>query len=100
MTLKKEKGDLFFRSDKKKYNLDGRDGLAFTWHDLRKGREYVSKQDRYGESIMGWTCLVGHKISKLISIIKVYSDVFKLFYTVFRGNFAHNYIYEGYNTFS
>ena len=35
-------------SDKKKFNLDGRDGIQCYWHDLRK-KEHVFSKRPFGE---------------------------------------------------
>ncbi|GBM83488.1 Transposable element Tc3 transposase [Araneus ventricosus] len=41
-------------SDEKKFNLDGLDGLAFYWHDIRKEEEIFSKSRQVGGSLMVW----------------------------------------------
>lgn len=44
-------------SDEKKFNLDGPDGYAYYWYDLRKEpRERYSRQQG-GGSVMVWACL-------------------------------------------
>jgi len=52
-------------SDEKKFNLDGPDGLAFAWHDLRKEKKWFSKRHSGGQSLMVWGCFAGNKISEL-----------------------------------
>lgn len=41
-------------SDEKKWNLDGPDGFAYYWHDLRKEPEMFSKRAQGGGSAMIW----------------------------------------------
>ena len=41
-------------SDEKKFNLDGPDGNAFYWHDLRKEKDIFSKRQAGGGSVMIW----------------------------------------------
>jgi len=41
-------------SDEKKFNLDGPDGLAHYWHDLRKDPLVFSKRQHGGGTIMVW----------------------------------------------
>lgn len=41
-------------SDEKKFNLDGPDGLAYYWHDLRTEPRYFSKRNFSGGSVMIW----------------------------------------------
>ena len=41
-------------SDEKKFNLDGPDGFAYYWHDLRKEKKYFSKRQMGGGSLMVW----------------------------------------------
>lgn len=41
-------------SDEKKFNLDGPDGLAYYWHDLRKEEQYFSQRVHGGGSVMIW----------------------------------------------
>lgn len=43
-------------SDEKKFNLDGPDGFAYYWHDLRKDELYFSKRHTGGGSLMIWAC--------------------------------------------
>ena len=40
----------------KKINLDGPDGLAYKWHDLRKEKQWFSKMHSGGQSVMVWAC--------------------------------------------
>ena len=42
-------------SDEKKFNLDGPDGLAHYWHDLRKEKLIFSKRQQGGGSVMIWS---------------------------------------------
>jgi len=41
-------------SDEKKFNLDGPDGFAYYWHDLRKSPQIFSKRQQGGGSVMIW----------------------------------------------
>lgn len=41
-------------SDEKKFNLDGPDGLAYYWHDLRKENKFFSTRQNGGGSVMVW----------------------------------------------
>ena len=41
-------------SDEKKWNMDGPDGYAYYWHDLRKENLIFSKRSRCGGSLMVW----------------------------------------------
>jgi transposase len=41
-------------TDEKKFNLDGPDGWAYYWHDLRKDQEVFSKRQLGGSSVMVW----------------------------------------------
>lgn len=43
-------------SDEKKFNLDGPDGFAYYWHDLRKDDVHFSKRHTGGGSLMIWAC--------------------------------------------
>jgi hypothetical protein len=43
-------------SDEKKFNLDGPDGYAYYWHDLRKEERIFSKRCFGGGSLMVWGC--------------------------------------------
>lgn len=41
-------------TDEKKFNLDGPDGLACYWHDLRKEEQVFSTRQQGGGSVMIW----------------------------------------------
>lgn len=41
-------------SDKKKFNLDGPDGVQYYWHDLRKEKEIQMSRNFGGGSLMVW----------------------------------------------
>lgn len=41
-------------SDEKKFNLDGPDGAAYYWHDMRKEEKIFSKRQQGGKSLMVW----------------------------------------------
>ncbi|CAD6196633.1 unnamed protein product [Caenorhabditis auriculariae] len=47
-------------SDEKKYNLDGPDGYAHYWRDLRKDSMYFSKRNFGGGSLMVWAAFCGN----------------------------------------
>ena len=52
-------------SDEKKFNLDGPDGFAYYWHDLRKEELVFSKRHSGGGSLMIWACFNSHGKSTL-----------------------------------
>jgi hypothetical protein len=52
-------------SDEKKFNLDGPDGFAYYWHDLRKEELVFSKRHTGGGSLMIWACFNFHGKSEL-----------------------------------
>lgn len=52
-------------SDEKKFNLDGPDGWAYYWHDVRKEEQIFSKRQNGGGSLMIWGAFCFHKTSKL-----------------------------------
>ena len=41
-------------SDEKKFNLDGPDGLAYYWHDIRREKQFFEKRQQGSESDMIW----------------------------------------------
>lgn len=41
-------------SDEKKWNLDGPDGFAYYWHDLRKEERILSRRQNGGGGVMIW----------------------------------------------
>jgi hypothetical protein len=43
-------------SDEKKFNLDGPDGWAYYWHDIRKNEVNFSTRQNDGGSVMVWAC--------------------------------------------
>ncbi|CAD6189549.1 unnamed protein product [Caenorhabditis auriculariae] len=47
-------------SDEKKFNLDGPDGYAHYWRDLRKDPMYISKRNFGGGSLMVWAAFCGN----------------------------------------
>ncbi|CAD6185653.1 unnamed protein product [Caenorhabditis auriculariae] len=47
-------------SDEKKFNLDGPDGYAHYWRDLRKDPMYFSKRNFGGGSLMVWAAFCGN----------------------------------------
>lgn len=44
-------------SDEKRFCLDGPDGNAYYWHDIRKEPRYMSKRHSGGGGIMVWICM-------------------------------------------
>jgi len=65
VTWTQQKWDTVVWSDEKKFNLDGPDGLAYYWHDLRREPEMFSKRQNGGESVMVWGAFGGKKKSEL-----------------------------------
>lgn len=57
-------------SDEKKFNLDGPDGFAYHWHDLRKEKLVFSKRHSGGGSLMIWGCFNFHGKSRLAFVSK------------------------------
>lgn len=55
-------------SDEKKFNLDGPDGFAKYWHDLRKEERYFSKRQHGGGSVMLWGAMSWYGLSDLCVI--------------------------------
>jgi transposase len=53
MTWNAEWRNVIF-SDEKKFNLDGPDGSAYYWHDLRKEEQLLSRRVMGGGSVMVW----------------------------------------------
>lgn len=47
-------------SDEKKFNLDGPDGWAYYWHDLRTEPRIFTKRQMGGDSVMLWSCFSYH----------------------------------------
>lgn len=43
-------------NDEEKFNLDGPDGWAYYWHDLRQDEREFPKWQMEGGSIMVWAC--------------------------------------------
>ena len=56
-------------SDEKKFNLDGRDGLVYKWHDLRKEKQWFSKRHSGGQSVIVWACFAGQLKSELAFLV-------------------------------
>jgi transposase len=54
-------------SDEKKFNLDGPDGFAYYWHDIRKDEKVFSKRVQGGGSIMVWGCF-GYNGTRLVTV--------------------------------
>lgn len=69
--------DKVFFTDEKKWNLDGPDGLAHYWHDLRKEERYFSTQHSGGASLMVWGAIsMAGKLQLKIIDKKMNSDKF------------------------
>ena len=52
-------------SDEKRFNLDGPDGFAYYWHDLRREERLFSKRQNGGGSLMVWGAFAGRKKCEL-----------------------------------
>ena len=68
-------------SDEKKFNLDGPDGLAYKWHDLRKEKQWFSKRHTGGGSVMVWAAFAGTQKSAL-AILEGKKDRYKYIETL------------------
>ncbi|CDF41124.1 unnamed protein product [Chondrus crispus] len=66
MTWNDRKWNSVVWSDEKKFNLDGPDGLAYKWHDLRKQKEWFWKRHSGRASVMVWACFAGTSKSPLV----------------------------------
>ena len=60
-----EAWSLIVFSDEKKFNLDGPDGFAYYWHDLRKEKKTFMKRQSGGGSVMVWACFCRHGKSQI-----------------------------------
>ena len=68
-TWSKEVWDLVMFSDEKKFNLDGPDGLAFYWWDIRKEERIFQRRQKGGGGVMVWGSFSAKGQSEL-SILK------------------------------
>jgi transposase len=55
-------------SDEKKFNLDGPDGFAYYWHDMRCEKKIFSKRQGGGQGVMVWGAISVRRQSKLCFI--------------------------------
>lgn len=55
-------------SDEKKFNLDGPDGFAYYWHDLRTEKKIFTKRQSGGGSVMVWGA-IGYRKKMPLSFI-------------------------------
>lgn len=56
-------------SDEKKFNLDGPDGFAYYWHDMRKEERVMSKRQKGGGGVMVWGAFSEKGVSKLAVLV-------------------------------
>lgn len=59
-------------SDEKKFNLDGPDGFAYYWHDLRSEPQYFSKRNFGGGNVMIWAA-IGYNGTSSLAFISSHS---------------------------
>ena len=52
--------------DKKKFNLDGPDGLAYYWHDIRREKQVFEKRQQGGKSVMVWGAIYYYGVGELV----------------------------------
>lgn len=57
-------------SDEKRFNLDGPDGRAYYWHDVRVEPRYFSKRQRGGGSVMVWGAMSRRGTVALVAVSK------------------------------
>jgi hypothetical protein len=55
-------------SDEKKFNLDGPDGFAYYWHDLRKEKLLFSRRAQGGGSVMIWAAFGWNGVSDVVFV--------------------------------
>ena len=67
-----QKGNLFWHqvvfSSENKFNLDGPDGPASYWHDLRQDEKFFSTRHQGGASLMLWGAISVHGTSHLVRV--------------------------------
>ncbi|CDF36022.1 unnamed protein product [Chondrus crispus] len=67
-----QKGSSYWRqvvfSDEKKFNLDGPDGVASYWHDLRREEKVFSTRHQGGASLMLWGAISVRGTSHLVRV--------------------------------
>ncbi|POM63542.1 transposable element Tc3 Transposase [Phytophthora palmivora] len=66
VTWDAEKWSKVVFSDKKKFNLDGRDGFQYYWHDLRHEPQIYSRRQNGGGSVMVWGAFCAQGKSELV----------------------------------
>ena len=52
-------------SDKKRFNLDGCDGISYYWHDLRREKRLFSKRYGGGGGLIVWAAITRDKKSEI-----------------------------------
>ena len=55
-------------SDEKKFNLDGPDGLACYWHEIRKETNYFNTRQQGGDQIMVWGTISYYGAADLVRV--------------------------------
>lgn len=66
LAMDKSKWQRVIFSDEKKFNLDGPDGFAYYWHDLRQESRMFSKRQNGGDSLMLWGAISLFGLSDLV----------------------------------
>lgn len=52
--------------DDKKFKLDGQNGFAYNWHELRNGKVWFSRRQNRGYSVMVWASFAGSEKCLLV----------------------------------
>ena len=52
-------------SDEKKFILDGPDGLAYYWHEIRSEKQYFEKLQQKSERVMVWAAILYYCVNRL-----------------------------------